>query len=314
MQGRSYAGLARRFLATVIDTFVGFMLSAVVLMAAGAAGALDLAAYQGKSFQEIMDMSMPAWAYVAPWVLLFLYYTAFELTRGATPGKMALGTRVTAPDGTRPGAWAIVLRNLIRIPEVIILLYVPSGISCLVSAKRQSLGDLAARTVVVRRTVVVAIAPEQAPPGASRSAAPAATDTSQLRITAADPMEEALDDLKSAALALRTAHRNYLRLSELEIERGGGVTAELSPEYAAAWHALADAVIDLQHASTAATEEAAAAGTTLPQASVQRADLLNLCRELEPYFGAETDEQVQEAYLSVARSEAVSRPSVTDLQ
>ena len=57
----------------------------------------------------------------------------------------------------------------------------------------------------------------------------------------------------------------------------------------------------LQHANQKAAATAEAAGTTLPEASARRPDLLNLCRELEPYFGAASDEQVQEAYLTVAR-------------
>lgn len=294
-QSAQYAGLGWRFLAVVIDTFGVGALFVVILMIASAAGAFDLSVYEG---QSPWQANVPGWSYVTLYLLLFLYYTAFELLRGATPGKMALGMHVTGADGTEPTAGAIVLRNLIRIPEAVFY-YLPSAISCLASAKQQRLGDRAARTVVLRRV--------KAPVSGSASGAvplpaPPAPPASTL---AADPADAALDALKAAALGLRGAHHNYLRLSEREIERGGGVTAEFSPEYAAAWHTLADAVIALQHANADAAAAAVVAGTTLPETSARRPDLLNLCRELEPYFIAGSDEQVHEAYLAVARRDGV---------
>jgi uncharacterized RDD family membrane protein YckC len=305
----SYAGLGWRFLAVVIDSFAVGALFVVVLAVAAAAGALDLSSYQG---QDPFSIDVPTWSFFALYLLLFVYYTAFELARGATPGKMALGMRVTAVDGGPPSAGAVVLRNLIRIPEAIFY-YIPSAISCLASSRNQRLGDLAARTVVVRRSAAVtAASPQAAPPGAPLPPGPPLTQryapAGQTPLShGGDPLDAALDELKVAALGLRGAHHNYLRLSEREIERGGGVTAAFSPEYAAAWHTLADAVIALQHANADAAHAAAMAGTTLQDASARRPDLLNLCRELEPYFSAGSDEQVHDAYLVVARRETPSR-------
>ena len=115
---------------------------------------------------------VPVWSYISLYLLLFLYYTLFELRRGATPGKMALGMRVTAADGApaRPGA--VVLRNLIRIPEAI-LYYLPSAVAVLVSPRQQRLGDLAARTVVVRRaSVPLSAQPVSLPQGTPLPATP----------------------------------------------------------------------------------------------------------------------------------------------
>ena len=292
----SYAGLGWRFLAVLMDTAVIGAAFVVILIIAAAAGGLDLTAYEGR---DPWNARVPAWSYITLYLLLFVYYTAFELARGATPGKMALGMRVTAVDGGRPATGAVVVRNLIRVPEAIFY-YIPSAISCLASSRNQRLGDLAARTVVVRRGAG-APAPAAPPHGAPLPAAPLPVQASAP--LAADYVDAALDALKSAALGLRGAHHNYLRLSEREIERGGGVTAAFSPEYAAAWHTLADAVIALQHANSDAADAARAAGTTLAEATARRPDLVNLCRELEPYFSAGSDEQVHEAYLAVARRE-----------
>ena len=297
-----YAGLGSRFLAVIVDTFCMSGLFVVVLFVATAFGALDLSRYQG---MNPLEMSAPAWSYVALYLLLFAYYAGFELARGATPGKMLLGMRVTALDGSRASPAAILVRNLVRVPEAIFY-YLPSAVACLSTTRRQRLGDLAAHTVVVRRTAVVSLTPRTAsPPGEAPAALPeAASDLPAAVAGQSDPLGEALDALKTAALGLRGAHHNYLRLSEREIERGGGVTAEFSPEYAAAWHTLADAVLALQQANTKAAAAAAAAGSSLQDAAARRPDLLNLCQELEPYFGAGSDEQVQDAYLSVARRES----------
>ena len=300
-----YASLGWRALAVLIDTVVIGAIFVVVLGVAQAAGALHLDAYRGAN---PFAVSVPKWAYVALYGLLFIYYTAFELTRGATPGKMALGMRVTAADGSTAGVRAVVLRNLVRIPEAI-LYYLPAAVACMASAKRQRLGDLAARTVVLRRAPVVAAPPQMAmptaatPPPQTSSWAASAQAASAAGRTMEERLDEALDALNTAALSVRGAHHNFLRLSEREIERGGGVSAEFSPEYAAAWHTLADAVVALQHANTEAAQAAAHAGTSLPQAAAARLDLRHL-RDIEPYFTAGSDEAVQEAYLTVARREA----------
>ena len=298
----SYAGLGWRFAAVVIDSLVVGGLFVVILVIAAAAGALALTAYQG---QDPWNADVPAWSYMSLYLLLFVYYTLFELRRGATPGKMAFGMRVTAMDGTPPQPGAIVVRNLIRVPEAI-LYYLPAAIAVLVSSKRQRLGDLVARTVVVRRGPVPVSAqagPVMQSPVGQSPVAPVMREAVVHQAPEDDGVDETLDALKSAALGLRGAHHNYLRLAEREIDRGGGVTEEFSPEYSAAWHTLADAVMTLQHANQRAARAAEAAGTTLPEVSARRPDLLNLAEELEPYFSAASDEQVQEAYLTVARRE-----------
>ena len=300
-----YAGLGYRALAVLIDTVAIGGIFVVVLGIAQAAGAVHLAAYRTA---DPFSVHVPRWAYVALYGLLFGYYTVFELAKSATPGKMALSMRVTTADGATPGASAVVLRNLIRVPEAVFY-YIPSAISCLASSRQQRLGDLAAHTVVVRSSAATGAARGAAPPPPSGPswappAGPATALTSSGDEKLQQTLEQALDALKTAGLGVRGAHHNYLRLSEREIGRGGGVTAEFSPEYTAAWHTLADAVITMQQANAEAATAATHAGVSLAQAAGARPDLQYLCRELDPYFGADSDEAVQEAYLRVARQEA----------
>ena len=61
---------------------------------------------------------------------------------------------------------------------------------------------------------------------------------------------------------------------------------------------------ELVTARDAATTAATAAGETLDDAFVAQPDLAHLLRELGPYFPARSDEDIHEAFLIVARSEA----------
>jgi uncharacterized RDD family membrane protein YckC len=301
-----YASLGWRFLAVLIDSVALFAVLVAVYGALAVAGALEI---DTTTPADPFDQAIPPWLYVVTYAVVFVYYTFFELLTSSSPGKLALKMRVTTDDGARPGAGPIVVRNLVRIPEVF-LYYLPAAVSVLASSRNKRLGDLAAGTVVLRRGARPATAdagPAQAPPWGTapqqvQPTAPAAYAPAAFGATPASTLDDALGALKAAALTLRGAHHNYLLLSEREIARGGGVTAGFSPEYAAAWHTLADAVIALQQANGAAARAAASAGVSLDEACGAHPDLLVLCAELSPYFTAAGDEDVQEAYLAVARS------------
>ncbi len=75
------------------------------------------------------------------------HVTLAELFTGRSIGKVVMGLRVVALDGTPPSALAIVVRNLVRIPELtmaFLLMYI------FVTDSHQRLGDLAAQTLVVK--------------------------------------------------------------------------------------------------------------------------------------------------------------------
>jgi uncharacterized RDD family membrane protein YckC len=337
-----YAGVGWRFAAIAIDTVVLFFLLVAVFTAMVAAGALDLkdpALSGGLDLQRVA----PAWMYAVTYGLIFAYYTLFEALTAASVGKLVLRMRVTMDDGTRPSGLAVVVRNLIRLPEVLFW-YIPSGISCLANPKDKRLGDIAARTVVVRRSAIpVGLVAVGTTPsgldGACLAIPHPAQEPSAPRPAAAalEPdASEALAGLKTAALAVRGAHLNYLRFSEVELakdaqrasaETADGTTAdaagaragahagdrpgdqpepEYSAEYAAAWYTLSDAVVAMQQAHAVAISAATREGTTLQAVSADQPDLTYLFGELEPYFAAGSDAQVHEAYMRVARGETTA--------
>lgn len=83
-------------------------------------------------------------------VLGFGYYIVLEGLVGRTLGKMALGIRVVSQDGGRASWGAVVVRNLLRIVDGFFF-YLVGLIVMLSTARKQRVGDLAARTMVVRK-------------------------------------------------------------------------------------------------------------------------------------------------------------------
>ena len=69
---------------------------------------------------------------------------------GRSLGKRAMRMRVVRMDGSRPGSGALIIRNLLRLLDILPLTYAVGAITMLVSGRAQRLGDIAAGTAVVR--------------------------------------------------------------------------------------------------------------------------------------------------------------------
>jgi uncharacterized RDD family membrane protein YckC len=70
--------------------------------------------------------------------------------RGQTVGKRLLSLRVVDAHGLRLHPSQIVIRNLLRMVDILPAFYLVGGLACLLSRRAQRLGDFAANTVVVR--------------------------------------------------------------------------------------------------------------------------------------------------------------------
>jgi uncharacterized RDD family membrane protein YckC len=83
--------------------------------------------------------------------LVLVYYFGLEAAFGQTVGKLVLGLQVVRTDGSRPSRAAIAIRTLLRIVDWLPIMYLVGFIAVMVSgARRARLGDLAAKTGVVR--------------------------------------------------------------------------------------------------------------------------------------------------------------------
>jgi uncharacterized RDD family membrane protein YckC len=230
------AGVGSRFTAALIDLTFKLLLVLAAFIAGGLIGDFGVALYSVTSF-----------------VIYFGYDVAFEvLANGRTPGKRWTGLRVLRDDGRPVDLLSSCIRNVIRLVDGLPLLYVPAMVSILATGKNQRLGDLAARTIVVREprrkeiaptTAAVAPAPAAPPPldfggfqlpaGVGPQRAATATANGALDVSAVSP-----DDL-AAVRAFLDRRRDLppgvrgdiaRRIASALHPRVGGATAQFDDE------------------------------------------------------------------------------------
>lgn len=128
------AGLGSRFIAGAADLVIQAVLIGILaLVAAAIAGLLS------------------AVTIVLSFAIWFLYPILFEvLGAGRTPGKRWTHLRVIRDSGVPVDLQASAIRNLARLLDGPVLLYLPTMISIAVTARNQRPGDLAAGTIVIR--------------------------------------------------------------------------------------------------------------------------------------------------------------------
>lgn len=132
-----HASLLRRGAAKGLDTLLFLVpLAALIPMIIRAPNDETLPAYLG--------LGMLAW--IAPLLLIFSF---LEGTWGVTPGKWLLGLRVLGDDLRPCGFSRALLRNVLGAADGA-LVYLVGMVVIALSARQQRLGDLAARTVVIR--------------------------------------------------------------------------------------------------------------------------------------------------------------------
>jgi uncharacterized RDD family membrane protein YckC len=132
------AGPMSRFLAWLIDLFVVLMLASLF------SGVLAILHFISFGLAEAASLLMQ-------FVLMIGYGIYCEwFWRGQTLGKRMMRLRVVDAQGLRLQFSQVVIRNLLRVADMLPLFYLVGGIACAVSRRAQRLGDLAANTIVVR--------------------------------------------------------------------------------------------------------------------------------------------------------------------
>lgn len=99
-----------------------------------------------------LEHASDAFFFVGLLATVFGYHVVFEASAGATPGKWLVGIRVVEVHGNPPRYWQALVRTLARLVEVNPLLFggLPAGLIADNTKYRQRLGDLLARTFVVK--------------------------------------------------------------------------------------------------------------------------------------------------------------------
>lgn len=140
------AGIGSRFVAALVDTVLILLLQVPLI------GVLVLVASQ---FSALSPSAVGlAWTLAILGLVSFLflwgYYIFFEmLWNGQTPGKRWIGLRVIRLDGTPVTASEVVIRNLVRVLDILPTAYGVGIVTMFISENSRRLGDLAAGTVVV---------------------------------------------------------------------------------------------------------------------------------------------------------------------
>ncbi len=197
------AGAGSRFTAGVIDQLLRWsLLLAMVIVLAVLEGDFGNEGFSGAGVVAIV---------VAIFLVQFGYDVLFEtLASGRTPGKRWTGLRVVRMGGTPVGFLASALRNILRIVDSLPGFYLVGILFVLFTKNNQRLGDLAARTVVVRD-------PRQKTALPPATAAAPATDDMALYDVSAVSAEE-----------LATVRRFLDRRSTLTPEARGRLSREMA--------------------------------------------------------------------------------------
>jgi len=129
------AGLVVRVLAFGIDLLIRGALLGVLLLLLGGLGQV------GAGLSTLL-LFLVSWCYMV----------LFEvLNQGRSPGKLLMGLQVVHDDATPIGWSASLIRNLLRVVDLLPFGYCLGALSCLQHPAFKRLGDLAAGTLVTYR-------------------------------------------------------------------------------------------------------------------------------------------------------------------
>jgi uncharacterized RDD family membrane protein YckC len=146
--GFRLAGLASRAAAGAIDyVIIAFLVGVLVF---GLSFASLIAGLTLPGIGALASSGTIALMFVGMFLVIFGYFLFFELLwNGQTPGKRALGIRVVKDLGQGIGFTDSLVRNLVRIADILPGLYALGALSVLLSRRNKRLGDHAAGTLVV---------------------------------------------------------------------------------------------------------------------------------------------------------------------
>jgi uncharacterized RDD family membrane protein YckC len=148
------AGLGSRFIAGVADLAIMAVLTLALVIFTGGPGASN-------GFLE-------AGFYIGVFVIWLLYWILWELlAKGQTPGKRWSHLRVVRDGGAPVDLPASATRNLMRLIDGPLLLWIPTVIGIAVSPRNQRPGDVAAGTLVVRDRLAARVGRAVARPAAA---------------------------------------------------------------------------------------------------------------------------------------------------
>lgn len=143
------AGLGSRFLAAVIDALIQwgvmFLLFMLLIPVTAVTDAMDL-------FNQSLAEGIFVTILLLLMAFLFFFYKLLleAFWNGQTLGKRVTGIRVVKANGLPVDFLQVVIRNVMRVVDILPSYYMIGAIVVLASKRNQRLGDMVAGTVVVR--------------------------------------------------------------------------------------------------------------------------------------------------------------------
>ena len=135
------AGFGSRFVAALMDYIIIFILLFGVTWLFS----------QAQGSNRFATPFYPPLYYVVVFLITWGYHLIFELVwNGQTPGKRRAGIRVIQANGLPVTVSGILIRNIVRLFDFLPLGYGVGLIMLFATKRTQRLGDLAARTAVIR--------------------------------------------------------------------------------------------------------------------------------------------------------------------
>ena len=144
--GYTLADLGERIVAGLIDYIILFIVAAILFFIAAAPFFAVPWAF------GIWNLALGwFWPFFGlSWIIWLIYFTYFEGTSGQTFGKRMTNIRVVKENGEPCDMGSAFIRSLLRIIDRLPFLYILGIIIIAVTPKRQRIGDLLVKTIVVR--------------------------------------------------------------------------------------------------------------------------------------------------------------------
>lgn len=138
------AGLGSRGAAQIVDTLI------LSLLYIGMIAILTFTDHHLDRFLFEARSALVAFVIILLFAIQWGYFFLFEwLSGGKTPGKMAIGVRVVKEDGGKAPVLSILIRNLLRIIDMLPFYYLVGMLMVFFHRNHKRLGDLVAGTIVI---------------------------------------------------------------------------------------------------------------------------------------------------------------------
>lgn len=142
------AGFGSRFMAALIDYIIIYV------------GLIAFACLFSRSLDLGIDNEEwgVALFFLIQFTIFFFYHLIFEYAmNGQTPGKRQIGLRVVQSNGMPLTTTGLLIRNFVRLVDFLPVYYGVGLLMFFVTPKTQRLGDLAARTIVIREQKKISV-------------------------------------------------------------------------------------------------------------------------------------------------------------